>query len=136
MKDEINKAIAIECGWKLLHPNRIRSCEIWVRDGIQKYAGEIDYFGSLDAIHEAWRMPPPKPFTDYFNWNCELGFQLELIVERDFNAAPKWHSGVFNKFKDQIFSAKDYLIANATAPQRCEAFLRTKNPAKAKEIYG
>jgi hypothetical protein len=83
-----------------------------------------NYWGDLNAIHEAWFTQPIKPFTDTFNFYCEMAWQLILIVERDFNLNKIWSERGFEPFCNQIGTAKEYWIANATAPQRCEAFLR------------
>lgn len=116
---EINAGIAEFLGRKYHKPTREE-----IESG-SYYQYEPDYCNDLNAMAAAWTIDPPKPFTDSFNFRCELAWQLRLVVERDYNANPFWKDHPFPLFKDQIGTAQEYWIANATARQRAEAFLRT-----------
>lgn len=87
--------------------------------------GLPDYLNDLNAMREAWQIDPPLPFTDSFNFRCELAWQLELIVTRDYDAKPFWKDRPFPALKEQIWAARNYWMIHATARQRAEAFLRT-----------
>lgn len=96
-----------------------------------------DYLNDKNAIREAWNIKPPPPYTNetvppytsYFNFQCELGWQLQLVLERELAAyPPHWKvNHNFTKWNDLIWSAKNFLLANATAAQMAEAFLKTTN---------
>ena len=126
-KEKQRIAIAEACGWKFeLCNNPTSSYKAWIKDGVWHEDGPPDYLNDLNAMHEAWNIEPPKPFTDKFNFQCELAWQLELIVKREFEKNPNWpRPGGLDKWEELIWTAKEYLIANATAAQRAEAFLRT-----------
>jgi hypothetical protein len=89
---------------------------------VKELAKRNDYPNDLNAMNQAWNIKAPPPFTDEFSWNCELAWQLELIVKKSIHwPQPNGLEG----WDNLIWSAKNYLIANATAAQRAEAFLRT-----------
>lgn len=104
-------AIAGACGWR-----RFTSFAdgVFVRppeDKLPEWADREcpDYLNDLNDMHEAWKTviaPERQHFLQFEN-------VLRVIVERD-----------------AVDPAKAYfpaLLTNATAPQRCEAFLRTLN---------
>lgn len=124
--------IAKACGWKNVCWNGGSSIPFGDNpkgNRSQRAMDDLpDYFNDLNAMREAWNCHPPSPFTDRFNFQCELAFQLLLIVRRDFESAPNWDRPTgLKKYDDLINAAKNFLIANATASQRAEAFGRTLN---------
>lgn len=103
---------------------------LWTKDGGNVWADIQhlpDYLNDTNLMRELWNIKPPPPFTDYFNFNCELAWQLELVLERDFNANPRpWdRPGKLTEWKHLLYSAKHFLFANATAAQLAEPFLKT-----------
>lgn len=100
--DEINKAIAEACGWKLLANNR------WTKPcGI--YADLPNYTADLNAMHEA-EVSCIIPMTTPCFYDT-----LQSIIFRDKE---------MTDVNPKIFSA---WLTHATASQRAEAFLRTIN---------
>jgi hypothetical protein len=95
--NEINKRIAIACGWKP-HPN-----------GIDWYEGELNiwkspkklpnYHGDLNAMHEAEK-------------------EIAAIIY-------DYITTLYRVVKDRTGSATEVSVLCATAAQRAEAFLRT-----------
>jgi hypothetical protein len=114
--DEINRAIAVSVGWTRVkvippHPQRIPSGAMVV--GSPPY-GSIDrspiapnYHGDLNAIQEA--------VAESFTSNESLdAFAENLAVV------------IFGSYPDALLRYSDAaMMVNATAPQRCEAYLKT-----------
>ena len=99
---QINIAIAESLGWKLLANNR------WTKPcGI--YADLPDYTSDLNACHEFERMLTIKQSSDYV-WN--LNHYHPTATIHDFDDLTEMRTEAFK-------------IVNATARQRCEAYLRT-----------
>lgn len=103
---EINIAIAEARGWRLIFKTKIRQYgrPPWKIDGCRKRIP--DYCNDLDAMHEA----VIKTFQDA---SMQLDYSRMLIF------VIKKSSPICKRF----FS--DFDLANATARQRAEAFLRT-----------
>lgn len=101
--EEINKAIAEACGWKLLANNR------WTKPcGI--YADLPNYAADLNAMHEAEKVLTEEQFYEY-------GANLDKItlpknkMEMCYVHCPE--AGMYRE------------LVCATATQRAEAFLKT-----------
>ena len=112
-------AIAKACGWTPIdmgslptawkHPDTPDNVDIGKKDVINSNYLP-DYLNDLNAIHEA--------VTQYDNFGFQLSFHsyLVLVVHTPEEAAKKSES----RFAE-------FLVTNATAAQRAEAFLRTLN---------
>lgn len=117
--EEINLAIAAQCGWREAFPLKEKPHEDTKRGGIllpYKWINEItkkreqklpDYCNDLNAMHEAW-----KELKDYNK--REFHIQLGILVEKQ---TKNWNDL-------QILDQRG-LIANASCIKRAEAFLRT-----------
>ena len=107
---EINIAIAEACGWTKTKERRGRVTQmdvtVWRLDGVE---GSLpDYCHDLNAMHEVW-----LSLKDYDK--REIHVQLAIIIEE---ATKNWDKlGVLDQRG---------MVANASARQRAEAFLRTK----------
>jgi hypothetical protein len=108
---EINKRIAIACGWKLLPNSFPPNSRLWEHPS-GKRAYEPDdlpnYHGDLNAMHAALR--EIKAAESQFRYAAELlkiNGQGDLLEVCDLNVDFCW------------------ITATATAAQRAEAFLRT-----------
>ncbi len=108
--EEINKRIAIACGWKKDDTGKWKA-GTWVKPDkdIKWMPSEIpNYHGDLNAMHEAIESLDE---ADKQNFIVKLA-DIILYDDRD------------NGWWDlEVYDA--VLVANATAPQRAEAFLRT-----------
>lgn len=102
--EQINKAIAEFEGWKL------RSHGGWSRNGdlLNIVKNPPDYFNDLNAVHRAIEK---LSLFDRIGWPMEL----RKIILRDNGG--REHPDI-GKLDDTHFY-------NATAPQRCQALLRT-----------
>lgn len=108
--------IALHCGWK--QENDV----LFYNESLKRYAqcpdvitcnSLPDYLNELNACRDAW-------LTLSLEQKVKCLFETAKIVERDYvarNGRDEWN----------LLSNEDVraLCENATAPQRCEAFLRT-----------
>lgn len=108
MKPElINQRIAEKCGWKYhkyqadVGEGRFEELEVYVDKNGCHYTSIPNYFSDLNACHEM-----EKTLTDG-EWE-RFDLTLDEIVYRERDP-----------------SKNRYRRCSATAPQRCEAFLRT-----------
>jgi len=98
---EINRRIAIACGWYVL-PNGFPS-ELWEHpSGKRAYESDFNYHGDLNAMHEAEKVLLKHGWLTYIDWLVYIMFGKQDI--------PSIYYGN---------------ILHATAAQRAEAFLRT-----------
>jgi len=107
-ESEINRAIAESVGWKWFdHPDVRERTKTWTLQDkwIQTPTGELvfphnvpDYYNDLNAIQEAVMRLTRDQMTDYCN------FRLRAVVGEG--------------------CVTDYKMINATAPQRCIAYLK------------
>lgn len=97
---EINKAIAEWCGWKI-HP---RETGLWLKDGRGVSRRLPNYTEDLNACHEA--------ISKLTTWDEQKAYINEL----------KWLA-----LSEDFILAEEALwkLMSATARQRCEALLRT-----------
>jgi len=103
-EQEINMAIAEACGW---------TCQNgwWDHPTLPSNGGAMpeppDYTNDLNAMHEAWLI-----LSNYDK--REFHINLGLLIEK-----------YTKEWGDLLLLDQRSLIANATAAQRAEAFLRT-----------
>lgn len=99
---QINKRIALACGWKHLgktFANGVLYYDAWESQEGTLYTYPPNYHGDLNAMHEA-----EKTIRDRITYTVTL----YEIARRDYEIATEWSS-----------------LIHATAAQRAEAFLRT-----------
>lgn len=104
--EKINKAIAEQCGWTCVrYSDAYGGWQGYKKRG-NNYTQEIpDFYHDLNACAEmvkGFNLEEARKFSDH----------LKVAIQRD-------------QFINSAVDAR-YMTANATAPQRCEAFLRTK----------
>jgi hypothetical protein len=105
---EINKRIAIACGWKKIDFEWKYHFPLWENDELGKraYESDFNYHTNLNAMHEAEKTLQPKEREDFAN---------ELFEIVKLNAIYSFRGAVRGQFSH----------LHATAAQRAEAFLRT-----------
>ena len=70
---------------------------------VPRYIGDLpDYLSDLNAMHKAWLTLNAQQRSDWWSIICEVVYSQTPLNERSI-----------------------MVVANATAPQRAEAFLRT-----------
>ena len=94
--EEINKAIAEACGWAEKHKG------LWV-ESMKTWAALPNYHGDLNACAEFRRT-----LTDDQRLMYTIHLDASVRPLKDF--VSRWE--------------QDWAVADATAPQHCEAFLR------------
>ena len=108
--EQINKRIALLCGWKIFsHWNNLWAPPRQVVEYECDAYPIPNYAGDLNACHE---------FAAWLNLEQQIKFAEELqciILESPYRAW--WDATAMEVFQ----------IADATARQRCEAFLRVHN---------
>lgn len=112
--DEMRIAAAMSVGWTLEKTNT-RDGKCWHLGGIQSEIAPPDYDTSLDAVAELTKtlsIADCREGPFFVNEQAKFNSELERIVQRDL-AGTKQEKFYFD-------------IINATAIQRCEAYLITK----------
>lgn len=110
--EQINRMIAEHCGWEVSWDNSMfkRPGGTWQGRGYDPIASCIpNYYSDLNAIHKAEKTLTPEMYDKHY-W-----FHLCFVVAGRNE----------NKF-EQLWEYRK-VAATATAPQRCEALLRTLN---------
>jgi hypothetical protein len=115
--EEINEAIALSLGYTHERVQLKMEVDKWkAADGRVHYFALPDYYRSLDACREFESMFPVfsgSEMADY--WRSGRGAYVELLYDIA--------SG--EKFDPDCGALYEYLVY-ATAPQRCEAYLKLK----------
>jgi hypothetical protein len=104
--DEINIAIAEFCGFKDVHFSPSWNKVIGTKHEPEGNEYEVipNYYGSLDAVHEAEKHAPKRKEYAYMLYRVVSGLASDIYVH-------------WSDIGEDIF--------DATAPQRCEALLKT-----------
>lgn len=110
--DEQNRAIAEFCGWVYAPQFNAPTAKAFQKDGRLRYDRELpDYYGDLNAISEAALQLRTK--GNQFQW---LDYHRKLFKT-------VWR--ISESSTDYVGGALAWDVIEASAPQRCEALLRT-----------